>query len=271
MLQPGLNRAAAKRAVANPAKLELNTVGQRCIVAICREPEGGTATTSAPVHRVYFGRSLFGVEHSGGIHKVQALALPAGTTHRTLGPEGLAVVYLDARRFRFADAERLAQRFRGFVPGQDDPLELYADVLKIPAPRLDPRLDKAAMLLETGASVAAIARSVNLSESRLSHLFAERLGTPLRSWRGWFLLRQGNLHIFSGSSVTEAAHASGFADAAHLSRTHRNMLAISPTELARYRTRFVTDRLGVLDCDALRASHRSPRAVAATILGAYRR
>jgi AraC-like DNA-binding protein len=256
--------------VTNPAHVEVTTVGTRCSVAVCREPAGGTATTRAPVHRIYFSRSLFAVEHGGGKHQVQALAVPAGTTHRTMGAD-LVVAHLDPRRFRFADAERLVQRFRSFVPGQDDPLELYADALKTPAPRLDARLDKAAMLLEAGSSVAAIAESVNLSESRLSHLFAERLGTPLRSWRGWFLLCRANLQMFSGYNFTQAAHASGFADAAHFSRTHRNLLSVSPTTTANYRARFVTDQLSVLDCEALRATHRTPHAVAATIWRAFGR
>jgi len=77
--------------------------------------------------------------------------------------------------------------------------------------------------------------------------------------------------MVSGSNVTEAAHASGFADAAHLSRTHRNVLGVTPTGLAHFRTCFVTERWSVLDCATLRASHRTPRLVAAAVLSAYGR
>jgi AraC-like DNA-binding protein len=272
MARTGLNRAAAIFAAANLAHVDTTTGGPRCTVSAFR-PIEAHATTSIPLHKIWLGPSGFSIEHSGSTHKTEVVALPAGTVHRISSTrrELSSLVYLDARRFRFADVERLARRLGSFVPGHDDPLEVYADALKLPAPRLDARLEKAMELLESGASVAEIARRVGLSESRLSHLFSERLGAPLRAWRSWFLLRSATLHIASGRNFTQAAHASGFADAAHLSRTHRNILGVTPTDLAHYRTRFVTDRKEVLDCDTLRATQRSPGAVAATILGAYGR
>lgn len=232
------------------------------------------AMVSTPAHKIWLGPSGFSIEHSGSTHNTQLAVLPAGTTHRTFGtrPGDLSsVLYLDARRFRFADAECLARRLRGFVPGHDDPLEVYADALKIPAPRLDRRLEQAVELLEAGAKVPEIARRVRLSESRLSHLFSERVGAPLRAWRSWFLLRAGVLEMMSGSNFTQAAHNSGFADAAHFSRTHRNMLGVTPTAVAHYRTRFVTERMSLLDCDTLRVTHRTPRLVVGAILSAYGR
>lgn len=35
----------------------------------------------------------------------------------------------------------------------------------------------------------------------------------------------------SGSSLTEAAHAAGFADSAHFSRTFRRMFGVAPASL----------------------------------------
>lgn len=276
MAAPGLNRAAATRDALEsaPDSSRDSTVGgSRCSVSVFRVPPEQHSTVCLPVHKIWLGTSAFAVEHNGSSRKSKLVALPAGTTHRIANTQGdpSSAIYLDARRFKFTDAERLAERVRGFVPGRDDPLEVYADALKRPAPRLDVRLEKAVALLEAGTSVAEIARAVRLSESRLSHLFSEYFGTPLRAWRAWLLLRRSTLLVASGSNFTHAAHAGGFADAAHYSRTHRNLIGVTPTTLAHYRTRFVTEREQVLDCEVLRGTHRNPRVVAETILSAYGR
>src|SRR5688572_24786291 len=225
MARTGLNRAAESLG----PQLDLNVLGTRCAVSVFR-PLTTTPTNSCPAHKIWFGRPV-ALATAARVDTATALALPAGVDHRSLGADSAlaGVAYFDARRFGFADVERLLPRFRAFVAGHDDPLELYADALKIPAPRLDARLDKAVTLLELGANLPEIARRVRLSESRLSHLFRERFGTPLRSWRSWLLLRSGMLSVYSGISITEAAHAAGFADTAHLSRTHRNALGVPPT------------------------------------------
>lgn len=267
MARTGLNRAAES---VGP-HVDVNTIGTRCSIGVFR-PLAATPIASCPAHKIWFGRPI-AVEEGGRLQTDTAVALPAGVEHRTLGLDSMVAgaAYFDARRFRFADVERLLPRFRAFVPGRDDPLELYADAFKVPAPRLDARLDKAVTLLELGCNVPEIARRVRLSESRLSHLFAERFGTPLRSWRSWLLLRGSMLEVFSGNNVTHAAHAAGFADAAHLSRTHRNAFGVPPSFLAGFRTRILTERLSVLDCAALRSGQRSPRLVADTIRSAFGR
>lgn len=86
------------------------------------------------------------------------------------------VAYLDARRYSFADAQRLAETWRGFAPGRDDLREAMADALALPQRQLDPRLLGALAALETEtSSVAEAALQVGLSESRLTHLMTEAL------------------------------------------------------------------------------------------------
>lgn len=74
-----------------------------------------------------------------------------------------------------------------------------------------------------------VARSVFLSPSRFAHLFREEVGLPFRRYVLWRKLSRAMLLVGRGSSLTEAAYASGFADSAHLTRTFRQMFGMPPT------------------------------------------
>ncbi|GAA2634399.1 helix-turn-helix transcriptional regulator [Actinomadura fulvescens] len=81
--------------------------------------------------------------------------------------------------------------------------------------------------------LAELARAVELSESRLAHLFREEVGLPIRPYVQWLRLRRAAELVAAGASVTEAAHGAGFADGAHLSRVCRRMFGIAPSEFVR--------------------------------------
>lgn len=76
-----------------------------------------------------------------------------------------------------------------------------------------------------------LARRVGLSTSRLLHLFKEQMGTPLRPYLLWLRLTDALYRLADGSSVTDAAAASGFADGAHLTRAMRQYFGLPPSEL----------------------------------------
>ena len=80
-------------------------------------------------------------------------------------------------------------------------------------------------------TLAELARAVHLSPSRLAHRFREGTGVPVRRFILWRRLRAAAESAMRGSSLTEAAHAAGFADSAHLSRTFRSMFGIAPSFL----------------------------------------
>jgi AraC-like DNA-binding protein len=92
---------------------------------------------------------------------------------------------------------------------------------------IDPRIQKAVNLLKQiplkKISVRELAVAVGLSESRLTHLFRQHVGIPIRRYLMWLRLFDAFDLIFRGVSFTEAAHHAGFADHAHLSRTFRTM------------------------------------------------
>jgi AraC-like DNA-binding protein len=76
---------------------------------------------------------------------------------------------------------------------------------------------------------AAIART-RLSRAHLGELFAREVGLPARRYQLWHRLLRG-LAELSRSGASVAAHAAGFADLAHFSRTCRRMLGESPTAI----------------------------------------
>jgi AraC-like DNA-binding protein len=70
-----------------------------------------------------------------------------------------------------------------------------------------------------------------LSPSRFRHLFVEQTGVGLRPYVLWRrFLRVWEL-LTEGASLSTAAHAAGFADAAHLSRTSRSMFGFPPSAM----------------------------------------
>lgn len=88
--------------------------------------------------------------------------------------------------------------------------------------------------LENNVSVKEIAASVELSESRFSHLFTENLRVPVRRYLLWMKLRDAMHLLAKGVSLTDTAYEAGFSDSAHLTRTFRQMLGITPSALLKY-------------------------------------
>jgi AraC family transcriptional regulator len=86
------------------------------------------------------------------------------------------------------------------------------------------RVDQAVSLNE----VSAVAR---LSPSRFRHLFVQETGMPLRTYVLWRRLLHVWTLLVQGETLSTAAHAAGFADSAHLSRTARTMFGVAPSAL----------------------------------------
>lgn len=76
-----------------------------------------------------------------------------------------------------------------------------------------------------------LAAAVHLSPSRFIALFRARTGLPVRNYVLWRRLLLAVQRLERGDSVTVAAHAAGFADAAHLSRSFRRIIGAAPSEL----------------------------------------
>lgn len=85
--------------------------------------------------------------------------------------------------------------------------------------------------VDEAISLPEVARAANLSPSRFRHLFVKETGMPLRTYVLWRRLLYVWTLVTRGDSLSSAAHAAGFADAAHLSRTSRSMFGLAPSAL----------------------------------------
>lgn len=185
-----------------------------------------------PVHSIVLGRCQLVTEDA--MQRATVTAIPANVPHTLmLETAYAAVAYLDARYFRFEDVRRLAEAWRGFVPGADRLHDAFGDALKLPRRRLDGRLLRALDALDDiDATVSDSAARVGLSESRLTHLMVEELGAPPRTWRAWLRLRRAiSATMSTGANLTRAAHEAGFTDSAHLTRTSKQLAGVLPSQM----------------------------------------
>lgn len=96
---------------------------------------------------------------------------------------------------------------------------------------LDPRLaDSLARLMSTAhaPTLAALARDVGLSPSRLRHLAMTQLGLPLSKYVLWRKLGLASRALAAGESVAEAAVAGGFTDQPHFTKSMRALIGLTP-------------------------------------------
>lgn len=77
-------------------------------------------------------------------------------------------------------------------------------------------------------SVKNLSKMIYLSESRLSHLFKEKMGIALSSYILHHKLEMAFHFIFSGFSITAAALEAGFNSSSHFTRSVRDKLGMPP-------------------------------------------
>lgn len=99
----------------------------------------------------------------------------------------------------------------------------------------DARLKRALEALEADPLAPwthrSLAERAHLSPSRFQVLFREATGLPVRNYLLWRRLLEATARLQAGEPVTAVAHATGFADAAHLSRSFRRIIGAAPSSL----------------------------------------
>lgn len=115
--------------------------------------------------------------------------------------------------------------------------ELIRHLRTGPLPRrlMDERIARALETIRrtdiTAIRLEEIAAAVFLSPSRFAHLFRAETGVPLRRYVLWRKFTRAVQLIGRGATLTAAAHRSGFADSAHLTRTCYQMFGVAPSLL----------------------------------------
>ena len=157
----------------------------------------------------------------GWIEREPWQPLPAQVRKQILASLGPSAVLRDA-----AHAREVLQAVLG-VLGRDE----------APVLRRDSRVMRVCEQIAADPVVApdpkTLAMSVDLSVSRLQHLFRDQLGITLTDYARWQRIKRAGLSLQHGHSLTEAAHFGGFADSAHFSRTFRAMFGLPPSALVR--------------------------------------
>src|SRR5688500_6802314 len=106
-----------------------------------------------------------------------------------------------------------------------------------PSRRLDERVTKVLTAIHAAddlrMSIEDAAAMAFLSPSRFAHLFKQQVGLPFRRYMLWRKLTRAMLAIGKERTIAAAAHASDFADAAHLTRTFYQMFGIPPSVMMR--------------------------------------
>ncbi|MEU6829825.1 helix-turn-helix transcriptional regulator [Nocardia beijingensis] len=199
-------------------------------------------------------------DDTGGYSAGRAALIPPGIPHETSGTATGLLIFADAQsalgRALTACVQRtgsavdsVAAWSRAALPlldldgGERDPEQLahgaltalIGDAAPTGAarhPALRDALELLPDLLGGPLRLAQLAAAVGLSASRLGHLFRAELGLAFPPYLRWARLRQAMDHARRGGTLTDAAHAAGFADSAHLTRVCREMFGLTPSELA---------------------------------------
>lgn len=122
----------------------------------------------------------------------------------------LYALHQAGHRLRFDDFDFAAEQALGIEPRP---------------PRVDARVEHIVSIIRADIarnhSIQELARRVDLSPSRLQHLFVQEIGVPFRTFRIWIRFRHAVERVGGGDSITSAALDAGFASSSHFSHAFK--------------------------------------------------
>jgi AraC-like DNA-binding protein len=104
-----------------------------------------------------------------------------------------------------------------------------------PARRLDARVTRVLQSIRASddlrISLESAASQACLSPGRFAHLFKQQVGLPFRRYMLWRKLTRAMMSIAREGTITTAAQAADFADAAHLTRSFYATFGLPPSAI----------------------------------------
>ncbi len=178
---------------------------------------------------------------AGDISMAQVFVEPETTEGRALAARFTEDISTLPEKERASMAQRLRAAFtRNAEAGQmiasaREAIAILAGTSG-PSVPVDPRVQKAIGYVRSnvhaGVSLADAAGAATLSPGRFRHLFVAETGSTFRAYLLWLRLNVAIDEAMAGRSWTDAAHAAGFSDSAHLNRTFKRMLGVNPSALS---------------------------------------
>ena len=218
------------------------------IGAFLTEPFGGTFSVRAAsaLHAQHATALLVGldadvtVRTADSTHRARAILVAPDTPYAAVCPGPVVTYAFDPElcpALALAHPARIAaivHAHRATLASADTLAGIAREATRMLATHrrpLDRRIARLADTLRdpTADRHAALA-ATQLSAAHVQALFARDIGIPLRTYALWRRLLHGLAHV-GPLDLTASAHAAGFADLAHFSRTCRRMLGYAPSEL----------------------------------------
>ncbi|EMY71762.1 helix-turn-helix transcriptional regulator [Leptospira vanthielii] len=200
------------------------------------------------------------IETDLGKEEYRVALVGPNTYHRTISP-GVEMVALliDPETYEFgsisesiSSGEVKKLEIQKFLPlidslwslyygdlSDDEATQLQFNLLRTVYPfdalktTVDPRIQKIAkrirMEIPSSIRMKEIGKDFSISEDRLIRLFKENLGIPLRRYLLWVRILRAVKELKAGNNLTDAAHAAGFSDSAHFSRTFKENFGFIPS------------------------------------------
>lgn len=201
-------------------------------VAVLQGHAGDSAAHAHYAHQLLLSEEApWQVEIDGVRQQGQRLWLASFQPHAILSaPQTGCTVFLEPAH---TDLEQIQQHLHT-LPGAAAQLHDWLPRLSRAQPldrRMQAALARISQHLPGPVSAADIAEAAHLSTSQLHRRFQSDLAVTLRGWVLWQRLRTALAHHLRGHSLTDSAHAAGFADLAHLSRSLRRMFGIGAAQL----------------------------------------